>query len=220
MKNAAVIGANRGIGLELCRQLKKNEFEVTAFCRKASDDLRGTEAKVIENCEVTDSGSLRQAAEGFTDHHFDVFVHVAGIMRETSFPNFEEKDIIDQFTVNALGPLLSIRAFQSKIKNGAKVGLLTSRMGSIADNSSGGAYGYRMSKAALNAAAKSLSIDLAEHKWTLLTLHPGWVQTDMTRNTGNLTPEESAKGLIRLLLEKGPEDTGKFFHVNGEGLPW
>src|SRR5690606_28790840 len=119
------------------------------------------------------------------------------------------------FQVNALGPLLTVHAFADRRESGAKVALVTSRMGSIADNTSGGSYGYRMSKAALNAAGKSLAIDLAPRGVAVVILHPGYVRTDMTGRTGNVDPGEAAAMLVARIDELDAASRGRFLHANG-----
>ena len=122
--------------------------------------------------------------------------------------------------INALGPLRCVTAFRNRLEKGAKVGLITSRMGSIADNTSGGMYGYRMSKAALNMAGVSLAHDLKPRGIAVALLHPGHVQTDMVGHTGNVTPDEAAKGLIGRMDALTLSNSGTFWHQNGERLPW
>jgi NAD(P)-dependent dehydrogenase (short-subunit alcohol dehydrogenase family) len=112
------------------------------------------------------------------------------------------------------------KAFASKIKAGGTYGILTSRMGSIGDNTSGGQYGYRISKTAANAVGKSLAHDLKGENITVLLLHPGYVRTEMTAGNGLIDTSESAEGLYKILMEKGIEKTGTFWHTNGEELPW
>ena len=106
------------------------------------------------------------------------------------------------------------------MSQGSKVGIITSRMGSIADNDSGGSYAYRMSKAAVNAAGKSLSIDLKPKGIAVAILHPGWVRTDMTGHGGLIDADESAKGLLDRMAELNLDNSGTFWHMNGEVLPW
>ena len=217
----AVVGANRGIGLEIVRNLCQQGEEVFAFCRKSSSELEGLNPKkIMENFEVTDAEKMQNLLNQASLPKLDQLFHVSGILRSSSFEDLNPKNIEEQFLVNSLGPILSVQAFLPYLNTNAKIGLLTSRMGSIADNSSGGSYGYRMSKAALNAAGKSLSLDLKDRGHTVLLLHPGWVRTEMTRGTGHLEADESASGLIEIMNSKTIEDSGTFWHVSGEELPW
>ena len=145
---------------------------------------------------------------------------VAGILRGGGLDGFNPGAIREQFEVNALGVLSSTVALLPCLRDGGKIALLTSRMGSIADNTSGGSYGYRMSKAALNMAGRSLSIDLRPRKIAVAILHPGWVQTDMTGGGGLIDADTSAKGLLERIDTMTLADSGEFFHENGERLPW
>ena len=147
-------------------------------------------------------------------------VVVAGIMERVTLDHFDTESIRRQFEVNALGPLQTTRALLGCLRPGSKVGLVTSRMGSVADNTSGSSYGYRMSKAALNMAGRSLAHDLSGRGIAVMLLHPGWVRTDMTGWTGHIDSLESARGLIARLDDLSLETSGSFFHENGEELPW
>ena len=145
---------------------------------------------------------------------------IAGILRGDSLEALDWDSVQEQIEVNALGPLRTVKALLPNLAQGAKLALITSRMGSIADNSSGGYYGYRMSKAALNAAGVSLARDLAPKKIAVAILHPGYVRTDMTGNHGNVTPEEAAKQLLARIDALTVQSSGTFWHANGEVLPW
>jgi NAD(P)-dependent dehydrogenase (short-subunit alcohol dehydrogenase family) len=124
------------------------------------------------------------------------------------------------FEVNSLGPLFVTKSLLGNLSAGSKVGIITSRMGSIDDNDSGGSYAYRMSKTAVNAAGKSLSIDLKPQGIAVAILHPGWVRTEMTGHGGLIDPDESAAGLIQRMEELTIDTSGNFWHTNGELLPW
>lgn len=223
MKNIAIVGASRGIGLEFVRQLS-TQNKVFAFCRKTNSELDELEAAaqvtVIQDCDVNSESSLKEAAQKLGEHKLDLFLHVAGILSSETFDDLNRERLLQQFISNSLGPLFSVKAFRPYLNKGAKIGLLTSRMGSIADNDSGAQYGYRMSKAALNAAGKSLAIDLKPDGIAVFLLHPGYVRTDMTSHRGNIDPDESVRGLLRVIESKGLDDTGSFWHANGEALPW
>ncbi len=125
-----------------------------------------------------------------------------------------------QFEVNSLGPLRVTAALRGNFGEGSKVAIITSRMGSIADNTSGGRYGYRMSKTAVNMAGRSLAQDLREAGVAVVILHPGFVRTDMTGGQGLIDAPESAAGLIARIDELTLETSGSFRHTNGEDLPW
>jgi NAD(P)-dependent dehydrogenase (short-subunit alcohol dehydrogenase family) len=219
--NVAVVGCNRGIGLALVKELKSQGAEVYAFCRQSSEELKEAKPKmIIEDFEVTDFDKMKSKISSNNLPTFDQVYHVSGIMRSSTLAEFDVEGIKEQFEVNSIAPMLSAKAFLPKLAENSKLGLLTSRMGSIEDNDSGGSYGYRMSKSALNAAGRSLSVDLKEQSITVLLLHPGWVKTDMTSQSGLVETDESAKNLVKIMNEKSIEDTGSFWHMNGERLPW
>lgn len=220
MRHALITGANRGIGLELSRQLAQSGWTVSALCRKASAELQALGVQVIEGFEVTDEAALTALAKRLGRDFVDLLVNNAGILEKTSLDHLDLDAMRRQFEVNALGPLRVTHALLPTLRKGSKVALITSRMGSIEDNSSGGSYGYRMSKAALNAAGKSLALDLAEQGISVAVLHPGYVRTDMTGHGGLIDVDESARGLLQRIEELDAENTGTFWHCNGEVLPW
>ncbi len=221
MARYVIVGANRGIGLEIVRQLKDRGEEVIAACRTASAELRETGAQVHENVEVTDDESIeRFAAAVKASGPVDVLVHVSGILKGDNLDTLDWDTLREQFEVNTLGPLRVARAFAPKMTEGGKIGILSSRVGSLADNASGGNYGYRISKTAVNMAGVNLAHDLKPRGIAVLLLHPGFVQTEMTGGRGHIGPDESARGLIARLDELGLEHTGTFWHADGSPLPW
>ena len=217
----AVIGANRGIGLALVEELVARGDEVYAFCRQTSDSLNNSGAKkIFSDFEVTNQSKMQSILNNSGISDLDQVYHVSGIMRSTTLDDFNIDLITEQFMVNAVAPILSVKSFLPVLASDAKIGLVTSRMGSITDNTSGGAYGYRMSKSALNAAGKSLSEDLKGQGKSVFLLHPGWVKTDMTNQNGLIDTKESALGMMKIMNQKSLEDTGTFWHTNGDHLPW
>lgn len=220
MKNTVIIGANRGIGLELTRQLADNGWRVTAACRQPSTELQALDVEVVDGVDVTDTASLDRLASALGPDSTDLLINNAGVMRAVSLDTLDPQAIRRQFEVNALGPLLVVHALLPTLRNPAKLALISSRMGSVADNDSGGSYGYRMSKAALNAAGKSLAHDLAERGISVALLHPGYVRTDMTGNRGLIDVDEAASGLLARIDALSLETSGTFWHSNGEILPW
>lgn len=150
----------------------------------------------------------------------ELLVHNAGIGRFASLASSSPADLLEQFQVNAMAPLFITRALQPLLAAGAKVALISSRMGSIGDNGSGGYYGYRMSKAALNAAGVSLAHDLKPAGIAVVILHPGAVRTGMTGGQGAIDPEASARGLLQRIDALDLRTTGRFLHENGAVLPW
>jgi len=219
MTTAFITGANRGIGLEIAKQLTARGTTVIAGCRKTSPELDALGVRV-ETVDVASKDSVAALAQRLDGTTIDLLVHNAGILQRTSLSDINEDSIVAQFQVNSLGPLRTTAALQGHIADGGKVVIVTSRMGSISDNTSGGSYGYRMSKAAVNMAGVSLARDLAPRNIAVGLLHPGWVRTEMTRGTGNWGPDESAAGLIARMDELTMATTGSFVHANGEALPW
>ncbi|MCC5794620.1 MAG: SDR family oxidoreductase [Chromatiales bacterium] len=223
MPSSLITGANRGIGLELVRHYRERGWDVTAWCRHAGRELPATGATVVEGVDVTDRDSLAAAAAR-SDEPLDLLVANAGVLEDESLEQLYEPEaserIRHQFAVNALGPVLTVALLAGRLRDGARVALITSRMGSIADNSSGGRYGYRMSKAALNAAGRSLAHDLSPRGISVGILHPGHVRTQMTGHSGNLEAAEAAAHLVARIDELDAACSGVFRHANGESLPW
>jgi NAD(P)-dependent dehydrogenase (short-subunit alcohol dehydrogenase family) len=220
MARALVTGANRGIGLELTRLLAGAGWDVVAACRHRSIDLDALGVQV-ETLDVADDASVQALAERIGDGTLDLLINNAGILDDDGLDPLDVESIRRQFEVNALGPLKVTAALRRNLASGSRVVLVTSRMGSIADNSSGGYYGYRMSKAALNAAGVSLARDFAADGIAVLLVHPGFVKTEMTGGRGGVEPVDAAAGILTRVSEMKPEDSGSFVHAGtGENLPW
>jgi len=229
MAHAVITGANRGLGLEYCRQLLERGWSVTAAVR----DPDGAAA-----LRALDSGGGRLAVEAYdardpdaaaalrarVDGSVDLLLANAGVMgpKDQSFGSAAAEGFIETMRVNTLAPLALAEAFADQVAASQLkvIALQSSRMGSIADNDSGGRYAYRASKAALNAVGKSLGIDLKDRGVIVLILHPGWVKTDMGGPNGLLTPVESVSAQLDLIARANPAMNGRFFHVSGEDLPW
>lgn len=220
MTFSIVTGANRGIGLALTRALKARGSEVLAVCRKNSSELDALGVEVLTGVDVSKPDCGDAVLRTVGKRKIDLLVNNAGILlwNDTiETPNFP--GMLQQFEVNALGPLRVTFALKEHLKN-AKVAFITSRMGSIADNGSGGHYGYRMSKAALNIAAVSVARDLKAQGVAVTILHPGMVSTEMIGNRGQIEPDDAARGLLARIDDLTLETSGRFFHQNGEELPW
>lgn len=219
MATIVITGANRGIGLELARQFQARNDRVIAVCRRPSEALEALGVEVVDNIDVTSADSLATLESRLTDN-IDVLINNAGILRRFSLDALNFDDIREQFEVNAMGPLRVVAQLRQRLNRGSKIVVITSRMGSLADNTSGGNYGYRMSKAAVNMAGRSLAHDLRDEGIAVGLLHPGWVRTDMTGGRGLCDVDESARGLIARIDDLTLETSGGFWHQNGERLPW
>ena len=219
MNRVLVTGANRGIGLELCRQLSARGDEPVAVCRQSSAALEALNIRVIEGIDVAVDEGASALSSRLENLPLDWLINNAGILAVDSLDNLDFEGMEQQFRVNTLGPLRITSALLPNLPAGSKVGIVTSRMGSIEDNTSGGYYGYRMSKAAVNIAGMSLSRDLKDRGVAVALLHPGMVATEMTGGRG-IPTEQAASGLIARMDELELGSTGTFWHAEGERLPW
>ncbi|PZD72204.1 C-factor [Acaryochloris thomasi RCC1774] len=221
MATYLITGTNRGIGLEYCRQLQQRGDTVIAACRSTSSELEALGIQIETGIDVTSDTSVTDLVQCLGGRPIDVLINNAGIVERTNLENLDADSLRRQFEVNAIGPLRVTRALLPNLNSGAKVALMTSRMGSIDDNTSGASYGYRMSKVSLCMAGKSLAHDLKPKGIAVAILHPGLVQTRMTNFTTNgITTETSVQGLLARIDQLNLENTGTFWHANGERLPW
>lgn len=231
MPTVLVTGANRGLGLEFARQYAAEGWQVLAACRApdAATDLQGLAAasggriRVLE-ANVTDTASVRAAAAALKGEAIDLLLNNAGVGGPPGqqLGNLDYAAWARVLDTNTLGPMRVVEAFLENIAKGHRkqIVTITSAMGSIEDNTSGGRYAYRSSKAAVNMVMKSLSIDLAPRGITCLMVHPGWVRTDMGGPGGKITPAESVRALRSLIDAIKPEDSGKFLNYDGKPYPW
>ena len=219
MATYLITGASGGVGCEFCRQLKTAGEKVIAVCRSASDELKNLGVRLETDVDITSDKAVANLGERLQNQPIDVLINNAGILQKTTLEHLDFDSIRAQFEVNALGALRVTHALLPNLKEGGKIVMITSRMGSIADNTSGDSYGYRMSKVALSMAGKSLSHDLKPRQIAVAILHPGLVSTRMTNHSG-ISPEESVKGLLARIEQLNLENTGTFWHANGEVLPW
>jgi NAD(P)-dependent dehydrogenase (short-subunit alcohol dehydrogenase family) len=220
MATVVITGANRGMGLEFVKQYLAKGEKVIALCRNTSDELSQTSAKVIDKVDVGSPECLQKILPVLSDLKIDLLINNAGVLANETLEHMSVTTLEYQFRVNAIGPLMLTQMLRKQLVKGAKVALITSRMGSVTDNTSGGRYGYRMSKAALNIAGVSLAHDLKEQEVAVALLHPGYVQTEMVNNNGDISAAVAVKRLIRRIEELNLENTGTFWHSNGEVLPW
>lgn len=220
MPSVLITGANRGIGLALVQHYLQHQWRVIAVCRTPSPSLLNSPAEVISGIDVTQHDCIQQLAAQLQGQKIDVLINNAGILQIDQLPHLNYTALQDQFSVNALAPLWLSAALLGNLAQGSKLVFITSRMGSMGDNHSGGFYGYRMSKAALNAAAVSLAQDLKPKGIAVGILHPGYVQTAMVNYGGDISAETAAERLGARIQELNLSNTGGFWHSNGERLPW
>ena len=221
MATYLVTGANRGIGLEYCRQIKARGEQAIAVCRHSSPELEALGIQIETGVDITDPNDIQSLMTRLSGVAIDILINNAGIHGLVTLESFDPDKIRHLFNVNAVGPLQLTHALLPLMNSGAKIILMTSRMGSIEDNTSGSSYAYRMSKVALSMAGKSLALDLQSRNIAVAILHPGLVQTRMTRFTPNgITPAESVEGLMTRIDDLTLENSGSFWHANGELLPW
>lgn len=228
-KTFLVTGAGRGIGLELTRQLVRRGDQVIATLRNAkkADRLLALEGEAkgllhIETLDVTDPASAASLAKRLNGTPVDTLVNNAGILQDTddSIGELNVDAVREQLETNAVGPMLVTQALLPNLRLAVSPAVvnISSLMGSIADNRSGGAYGYRMSKAALNMFAKCMSNE--EPDILVVCFHPGWVKTEMGGTQATTEVHDSAAGILNVLGGLKREDTGKFFDFRGKVLPW
>ncbi|KAE8546479.1 SDR family oxidoreductase [Marinobacter nauticus] len=215
-----ITGANRGIGLELARHYAAEGCEVIGVCRQSSDELAGVAAQVVDGVDVTTDAGIDKLKSSLAGKRISLLINNAGLLQDEQLGSIDFDSIRAQMEINAYAPLRVAEALAPFMGQGSKIANITSRMGSIADNDSGGRYGYRASKAALNAFGKSLAVDLKPRGIAVAQLHPGYVKTRMVNFGGLITPEESARGLAERIANLTLENTGSFWHSNGEELPW
>lgn len=218
-----ITGANRGIGLALAHLYHDRGWQVIGVCRSSGNEvaeLKEFATRVIEGVDVVAAADVARLRQELADTRVDVLINNAGLLRDDTLGELNVDDLRAQMEVNAFAPLLVTEALLANLTSGSKVINITSRMGSIADNGSGGFYGYRASKAALNALGRSLAMDLKPRGIAVAQLHPGMVQTRMINFTGQISPEQAAAGLLDRIDELTLERSGSFWHSNGEELPW
>ena len=226
MATVLVVGADRGIAYCVATDLHKRGDDVIAACLGDGEALSKLGIRVEPSADVTSDEAIAAMAARLraAGTRLDWIMHVAGVLGLDELGSIDYGDVRRQFEINAMGPLRTIEALSDLLVDGAKVGIVSSRVGSLGDNGSGGMYAYRMSKAAANMAGLNLHHDLAPRGISVLMLHPGMVETDLTKgypgSHAYIQPEEAAAGLIRDMDELSPETSGRFRHANGEYLPW
>ena len=220
MKHVVITGANRGIGLELAHHYQSQGWQVTGTCRDTSPELEQLQIKIVSGIDVTTHAGIERLVSAIEGRTIDLLINNAGILNDDALGSLDFDSLRAQMETNAFAPLRICEALLPNLKAGSKIANITSRMGSIADNDSGGRYGYRASKAAFNAIGRSLSIDLKSRGIAVAQLHPGFVKTRMVNFGGLITTQESVAGLSKLIEALTLDNSGSFWHANGDELPW
>jgi NAD(P)-dependent dehydrogenase (short-subunit alcohol dehydrogenase family) len=225
-----ITGANRGIGLELSEQFAADGWTVLACCRNPADAeallALASRHPAIElyALDVTDYAQMSSLSAQLRDRSIDILLSNAGIYgpRGANFGDVEAAAWREVFEVNSIAPMMLVQAFVEQVAASPQklVAVISSKMGSIADNGSGGSYIYRSSKTAVNQVVRNLSIDLAGRGISVLSLHPGWVQTEMGGANAETSVGDSAAGLKAILQRARPEQNGQFIEFNGDPIPW
>ncbi|ORY64451.1 3-oxoacyl-reductase [Pseudomassariella vexata] len=227
-KTAVVTGANSGIGYEFAKLLINEGYDVFAVDLNAGSRLQSLGCKASQ-IDIASDSSIENFAKRFGDQPLDLLLNIAGVMESSEFDTLEtinHRTLTSIFAVNAFGPLLLTQALLPNLlkSENPKVGVMSSRVGSIADNTTGGLYAYRSSKAALNALCKNLAVDLRDRGVTVVIMHPGFVKTEINPSVHELKQaveaDEAAEKLWEVMKGKGIESTGKFWHREGYELPW
>ena len=225
-----ITGANRGIGLELTAQFAADGCNVLACCRNpdAADELQAltelhTQIEILQ-LDVTDYSGMHSLAASLGNRPIDILLSNAGIYgpKGVAFGDVDPAIWREVLEVNTIAPLMLAQAFVEQVAASRRklIAMISSKVGSIADNGSGGSYLYRSSKTAVNQVVKSLSIDLAGHGITTLSLHPGWVQTAMGGPNAEISSAQSVAGMKSILESAGVERNGCFVEYDGSPIPW
>ena len=220
MKNTVITGASSGIGLSLCQHYQQQGWQVYGACRNASSELQKLGVNIIEGVDVAHTSAVETLRTTLENIQIDLLVNNAGVLKNETLGQIDFDSIQSQMEVNAYGPLRVTEALLNQFSQDAKVAMITSRMGSITDNTSGGRYGYRMSKAALNIASVSIAHDLADKGVAVGIIHPGLVGTRMIGGYGDITPDQAATRIAQRIENLSLTNSGTFWHSNGEVLPW
>lgn len=230
MPSVLVTGANRGLGLAFARSFAADGWSVHACCRhpeRCRPLQQLGEGVQLHRLDVTDGLQVESLARGLGDEPLDVLINNAGLggdlgggaggLEEIDFEEWQR-----MLAVNTLAPARLAAAFWPAVVASERRTIvnMSSRMGSIADDDSGGYYAYRSSKAALNMVTRNIAVELKDKGAIVVALHPGWVRTDMGGPRGALTPEQSVEGLRRVIDRLTPGQSGGFFDWQGQALPW
>ena len=230
MATVLITGTNRGIGLEFVQQYLNRGDQVLATCRdpQSAGELTALAANndnlTLFPLEVSDEESMRAFAQSIKDMAVDIFINNAGVYgpRDASFGNVDSAEWEKVMRINSIAPLLLTQHIIGSLRQGTekKLVYITSKMGSIDDNSGGGSYIYRSSKTALNSAVRSLSVDLASEGFSVAVLHPGWVRTDMGGPNGLIDTNTSVSGMVSVIDGLDQSSSGQFFNYDGSTIAW
>ena len=229
MKTVVITGANRGIGLEFVRQYQEEGWNVIAGCRapESAIDLNQLQEKgnlMVLPVDVGNDVSRRNFCKAIGDQPVHLYINNAGIYgpKTALLGNIDEDEWLNVLRVNTIAPLKMVELFHQNLiaAESSTVAILSSKMGSIDDNGSGGVYIYRSSKAAVNAVAKSLAIDLQSDQIKVVALHPGWVQTEMGGPNALIDTYTSVSGMRRVIKNLGQDQSGSFVSYDGTLIPW
>lgn len=223
-----ITGTNRGIGLTFVKQYAADGWNVIACCR---DPQSATELQVLASThrniqiialDMADFSQIDAVALQLKEQKIDVLINNAGVYPESSLGDVDFDDWASAFKINAMAPLKMAEAFMPHVAASQlkKIVTLSSKMGSMDDNTSGGSYIYRSSKAAVNMVMKSLSIDLKPYGIAVVTLHPGWVRTDMGGPNGLIDSQTSVTGLRKVIADLSLASSGKFIAYDGSEIAW
>ena len=231
MPAVLITGASRGLGFELAKQYAVEGWRVIACCRKPEDAIAlkklapsARDMVSVVAMDVADNDTVRNAALTLKDVVVDILINSAGIagVPQQSTGQIDYASWARVLDVNTMGPLRVLEAFTDNLARSERrlVVTITSGMGSLADNTSGGSIAYRSSKAAVNMVMRSAAIDLAPRGITCVLINPGWVKTDMGGPDATLSPQQSVSAMLRLIETLGPNDSGKFYNYDGREYPW
>ena len=230
MTSVLITGANRGLGFGFVKSFLAKNINVICTTRNISGSKELLECKknYPDNLEILELDLLEKKSENIlsdllSDKPIDIFINNAGVGNSNQrFGVVSSKPWLDVLKVNLIAPLTLTQSIIENIKKGSekKIYFLSSQLGSIGDNTSGGMYIYRSSKTALNQVVKSLSVDLKPMGITVISLHPGWVKTDMGGPNAPVQIDESIKGMMQVIDKTDIRDTGRFLNYDGKELPW
>ena len=225
-----ITGTNRGIGLEFVKHYIKNNEKVIATCRNRNSakdllELENTTNNLsLVELDVSNPNSINNFTSKIAGLPIDTFISNAGVSgpKNIEFGNFDAKEWLDVFNINTIAPLIITQKILKNLRLGKdkKLVFISSKVGSIEDNTEGGMYIYRTSKTALNQVIKSLSIDLKEENFIVVALHPGWVQTDMGGPNALIDTKTSVRGMTEAIDNLTSKNSGKFYNYDGSAIPW